>query len=124
MAASPNQFRVIDFGLGIFLENELHSRFTKTGEGTISGYCIAPELVENPRLIDKRSDVYSLGALWFTMLTGQPPAGSGIMETLKSIQGLGAEYISSISGCLANINQRTSSCEVLLKEIISIDKNN
>jgi len=59
MAAAPNQFRVIDFGLGLLVENELHTRFTKTGEGTISGYYFAPELVENPKLVDRRSDIYS-----------------------------------------------------------------
>lgn len=45
MAKVPHQFRIIDFGLGIFIENELHSRLTKTGEATISGYYNAPELV-------------------------------------------------------------------------------
>src|SRR5690606_1310738 len=79
MASKPNQFRVIDFGLGIFIENELHSRFTKTGSQTISGYYNAPELVANPKLIDKRSDIYSIGAIWYTLLCNQPPAGSNFM---------------------------------------------
>lgn len=117
MAAHPNQFRIIDFGLGIFIENELHSRLTKTGEATISGYYNAPELVENPKLIDKRSDIYSLGAIWFTMITGQPPAGTTIMETLKEIEGLKEDYMNCISGCLASLNNRTPSCEILLEQI-------
>ena len=122
MAAAPNQFRIIDFGLGIFIENELHSRLTKTGEATISGYYNAPELVENPKLIDKRSDIYSLGAIWFTMLTGQPPAGTYLVESLQEIEGISTEYLYCVSGCLSNINQRTSSCSVLMEQIKKLKK--
>lgn len=117
MAATPNQFRIIDFGLGIFIENELHSRLTKTGDATISGYYNAPELVENPKLIDKRSDIYSLGAIWYTMITGQPPAGTAIMDSMEEIDGLRENYMKCIAGCLANLNKRTASCEILLNEI-------
>jgi serine/threonine-protein kinase len=95
----------------------LHSRLTKTGEATISGYYNAPELVENPKLVDKRSDIYSLGAIWFTLLTGQPPAGTSILESLKEIDGINEEYRNCIIGCLANINLRTKNCGLLLEEI-------
>jgi eukaryotic-like serine/threonine-protein kinase len=122
MATPPNQFRIIDFGLGIFIENELHSRLTKTGEATISGYYNAPELVKNPKLIDKRSDIYSLGAIWFTMITGQPPAGTSIIESMKEIEGIGDDYMSCIAGCLTNLNMRTPNCETLLKQIEELKK--
>jgi serine/threonine-protein kinase len=116
MAAKPNQFRVIDFGLGIFIENELHSRLTKTGSHTISGYYNAPELVANPKLIDRRSDIYSLGAIWYTLLTGQPPAGSNFMSTLET-QGIDPQSIEVIQRCLNPIELRYSDCEQLLHEI-------
>lgn len=122
MAAKPNQFRIIDFGMGIFIENELHSRLTKTGEATVSGYYNAPELVENPKLIDKRSDIYSLGAIWYTMITGQPPAGTELMKNLKNIEGIDSNYIKCIEKCLANIATRISSCYELLDEIKKIKK--
>jgi serine/threonine-protein kinase len=121
MAAPPEQFRIIDFGLGLFIENDLHTRFTKTGEATVSGYYNAPELVQNPKLIDKRSDIYSLGAIWFTMLTGQPPAGTSIRDTLNSVGGLSKEYIECILSCLANLENRVASCELLLKIIEEIE---
>ena len=117
MASSPNQFRIIDFGLSIFIENDLHSRFTKTGENTISGYYTAPELISNPKLIDKRSDIYSIGAIWYTLLTGQPPAGSSFWDNLNQIEGISQEYIECISGCLKNINERTFNCNVLLTQL-------
>lgn len=122
MASKPNQFRIIDFGMGIFIENELHSRLTKTGEAAVSGYYNAPELVENPKLVDKRSDIYSLGAIWYTMLTGQPPAGTELMDNLKRIEGVDNEYIRAIEKCLANIDSRTPNCDELLKEIKELKK--
>lgn len=80
------------------------------------------ELVENPKLIDKRSNIYPLGAIWYTMLTGQPPAGTELMENLKSIEGVDSSYIKSIEKCLANIESRTSSCSDLLNEIKILKK--
>ena len=117
MAAKPDQFRVIDFGLGIFIENELHSRLTKTGEAAAGGYYTAPELVKDPYLIDKRSDIYSLGAIWYSMIVGQPPAGSNIIELLKQVKGIDSAYVECISRCLANLDSRTVSCAVLLEEM-------
>ncbi|WP_343746422.1 serine/threonine-protein kinase [Chitinophaga sp.] len=117
MAMYPNQFRIIDFGLSIYIENELYSRITKTGEATISGYYNAPELVQNPKLVDKRSDIYSLGAIWFTMLTGHPPAGTSLNQQLMSIQGINTDYIACIMKCLASIDFRFADCIQLLEEL-------
>jgi len=117
MVSKPNQFKIIDFGLGIFIENELHSRFTKTGENVISGYYNAPELVKNPKLIDKRSDIYSIGAIWFTMLTGQPPAGTSILDDLNDVVNLNDAYIKCLSKCLASQESRYKTCTELLNEL-------
>lgn len=116
MAAKPNHFRVIDFGLGIFVENELHSRLTKTGTQTISGYYNAPELVANPKLIDKRSDIYSLGAIWYTLLTGQPPAGTDSMEILRAM-GIKDNTITVINKCLNPLSTRYVDCKTLLSDM-------
>lgn len=116
MAMKPNQFRVIDFGLGIFIENELHSRLTKTGSQTISGYYNAPELVSNPKLIDVRSDIYSLGAIWFTLLTGQPPAGSNFISELQAM-GIEEKIVNIIKKCLHPLQLRYNSCNELLIDI-------
>jgi len=119
MAAVPNQFRVIDFGLGIFVENELHSRLTKTGSQTISGYYNAPELVASPKLIDKRSDIYSLGAIWYTLLTGQPPAGSDFISTLVSMK-ISDKTIEAIKKCLNPLESRYADCKTLLEDLETI----
>lgn len=117
MASYPGQFRIIDFGLGVFVENELYSRVTKTDQRVISGHYSAPELIANPKLLDKRTDIYSLGAMWYTMLTGQPPAGSSIMDNLQDVQDLSPGYISCLHGCLKNIETRTGSCRNLFEQL-------
>lgn len=122
MAAAPNQFRIIDFGLSIFVENDLHSRLTKVGETAINGYYNSPELIENPKLIDKRSDIYSLGALWFTMLTGQPPAGISVREQLKELPGIDREYADCVAECLSSLSFRIPDCNTLLKKMKTLRK--
>lgn len=117
MASKPDQFRIIDFGMGIFVENELHSRLTKTGDSTVSGYYTAPELLSNPKLIDKRSDIYSLGALWYTMITGHPPAGSSVSSKLNTIEGISYEYKTCINNCLKDISDRYPSCVELMSDL-------
>ncbi len=121
MVAKPNIFKIIDFGLGIFIENELHTRITKIGENIIAGYYNAPELIQNPTLIDKRSDIYSIGAIWFTVLTGQPPAGTTITKQLQDL-GLNKKYIDCINQCLASLENRYSDCTTLLKDILELEK--
>lgn len=116
MASKPNQFRVIDFGLSIYIENELHSRLTKTGSQTISGYYNAPELVANPKLVDKRSDIYSIGAIWYTLLCNQPPAGTDFMNVL-SYRAINQNILNIIAKCLNPIETRYVSCSELLDEL-------
>lgn len=82
MVAPGEGVKIVDFGLGVFVEEELLSRITRTGETAVSGHFTAPELVENPRMVDPRTDLYSVGAVWFTCLTGRPPAGTGIANRL------------------------------------------
>lgn len=61
---------VIDFGLA----KQAHMRAELTGTGEIFGtpYYMSPEQGHGEPL-DKRSDIYSLGVIFFEMLTGQKP---------------------------------------------------
>ena len=84
MAAIPERFKVIDFGLGIYIEDELRTRLTQTGETVASSAYTAPELQANPQLINCACDIYSLGAIWYECLLGRVPQGTGIEEALNA----------------------------------------
>lgn len=120
MIAKPRQVRIIDFGLGIFLENELISRLTRTGHNIAGGHFTAPELIKNPRLIDAKTDIYSLGAVWYNLVTGQVPAGSGISQTLMSINGIDKGITDIILRCLEDSDNRYQSIQDLLVDLKSI----
>jgi len=68
--------KVIDFGIAKSLLND--NRVT-TGPGIVFGTpsYMSPEHCLGEKVIDGRSDVYSLGVLLFEMLTGQLPFHSG-----------------------------------------------
>lgn len=120
MIARPRQVRVIDFGLGIYLENELTSRLTKTGHNIAGGHFTAPELISNPKLIDPRTDIYSLGAVWYNLITGSVPAGSKIRETLYSVEGMNEEVAEIILKCLEDIDGRYQSMQELILDLTKV----
>lgn len=61
---------LIDFGLAMALES---IQLTKLGEVHGSPYYISPEQVDGSSSGDHRSDLYSLGVMFYEMLTGTRP---------------------------------------------------
>jgi predicted Ser/Thr protein kinase len=68
--------RVADFGLAKLMEAGAADR-TLTGAGQVMGtpHYMAPEQVEHPSDVDHRADIYSLGVVFYEMLTGELPLG-------------------------------------------------
>src|SRR6202011_67497 len=62
--------RVSDFGLARSIQGE---QLTQTDSVMGTPYYMAPEQAEDPRGVDTRTDVYSFGATFYHVLTGQPP---------------------------------------------------
>jgi serine/threonine protein kinase len=122
MTTKPGRLKILDFGLGAFIEDDIVSRVTRTGESIVSGYYTAPELLQDPQLLDPRVDIYSLGAIWFTLLTGRAPAGVGIADTLRSECGqLPEAECKVILDCLSPIEKRTASANDLIEAIDAIE---
>lgn len=109
-------FKIIDFGVSAFLDTENHTQLTKTGEHIAGGNFIDPLLQQNPKLRDERSDIYSVGAIWYYLLCGRAPSGSDMREYLeKSNAHLTESNVNTVMKCLSSdINNRYSSCEELL----------
>lgn len=106
---------VLDFGLGIYIENEIASRITKTGVRAAGGLYTAPELDANPKLVDPRSDIYSLGAIWHTLLIGRAPAaGQNMIERLKEVPEVTPAYAAVVARCLDDVESRFETVDHLL----------
>jgi len=65
---------VIDFGIAIAMGEE---RRTRTGQIVGTPVYMSPEQITRPKSIDHRSDVYSVGCMFYEMLTGRPPFCKG-----------------------------------------------
>ncbi|MGH7926513.1 MAG: serine/threonine-protein kinase [Candidatus Binatia bacterium] len=61
---------LFDFGIAIAMGEQ---RRTRTGQTVGTLLYMSPEQITNPRRIDHRSDVYSVGCLLYELLTGRPP---------------------------------------------------
>jgi tRNA A-37 threonylcarbamoyl transferase component Bud32 len=64
---------VADFGIALAVTNAGGGRLTQTGLSLGTPQYMSPEQATGERDIDARSDVYSLGAVTYEMLTGDPP---------------------------------------------------
>jgi serine/threonine protein kinase len=68
--------KIADFGLARILGRETKD-FRLTGAKDVMGtpHYMAPEQVEHPQEVDHRADIYSLGVVFYEMLTGELPLG-------------------------------------------------
>jgi len=94
-----DQAKILDFGVALETRSpELRARYYTPGYS-------APE-VKQQRPVDHRADLYSLGAMWYALLVGEPPLfmeGSGqdrliqftLMEALEAQEQV-PEAISSV----------------------------
>jgi serine/threonine-protein kinase len=64
--------KVLDFGLAKLAEREDLAEITDSGSIVGTPYYMSPEQIRGEN-IDARSDIYSLGALMYRVLTGEPP---------------------------------------------------
>ena len=72
--------------LGIAKKDDEDDNLTKTNVMMGTPAYLSPEQVENPKAVDIRSDIYSLGATFYEMLTGQTPyPGKTSYDILRKI---------------------------------------
>ena len=76
LIAKDGTVKIADFGLSRILENGNQSSML-TGTHQVMGTprYMAPEQLEGARGVDHRADIYSLGVVFYEMLTGELPMG-------------------------------------------------
>ena len=84
---APDQVKLGDLMLAKAQEGSLAQQITKPGEILGDLRYMSPERTGDSRNVDARSDLYSLGALMYAMLTGRPPfEGNNLIETVTKIR--------------------------------------
>lgn len=64
---------IADFGIALAVSNAGGARVTQTGLSLGTPQYMSPEQATGDRVIDARSDIYSLSAMTYEMLVGDPP---------------------------------------------------
>jgi hypothetical protein len=69
--------RITDFGLAKLMDRPSAGETRLTRDGDVMGtpHYMAPEQIERARDVDHRADIYSLGVVFYEMLTGELPVG-------------------------------------------------
>jgi cytochrome c-type biogenesis protein CcmH/NrfG/predicted Ser/Thr protein kinase len=67
--------KIADFGIAKILRPEGGVAITETKHAIGTPHYMAPEQVEKPEAVDHRADIYSLGVVFYEMLTGELPLG-------------------------------------------------
>ncbi len=77
--------KIADFGLARF--SQANSQHTATGAMLGTPSYMAPEQIANPENVGPASDVYALGAILYTVLSGRPPFhAASALEVLRQVQ--------------------------------------
>ena len=71
-----------DFGIALAVKEAGGNRLTQTGLSLGTPQYMSPEQATGDRGIDARSDVYSLAAVLYEMLAGEPPVSGGSVQSI------------------------------------------
>ena len=73
---------VADFGIALAVANAGGARVTQTGLSLGTPQYMSPEQATGDRAIDARTDIYSLGAVLYEMLAGDPPHSASTAQAV------------------------------------------
>ncbi len=71
-----------DFGIALAVKEAGGNRLTETGLSLGTPQYMSPEQATGDRLLDKRSDIYSLGAVFYELIAGEPPVTGATAQAM------------------------------------------
>jgi len=110
---SGERVKVLDFGIAKLVETSSVSAAIQTAAFLILGSprYMSPEQCRSTARVDARSDIYSLGAMLFEMLCGEPPFvdpdASGLMAKHQLVEP--ARLCTRVAGLPAELDQLVAS---------------
>jgi serine/threonine-protein kinase len=73
---------IADFGIALAVSNAGGERITQTGLSLGTPQYMSPEQATGDRVVDGRTDIYSLGAMLYEMLVGDPPHSASTSQAI------------------------------------------
>jgi len=92
---AAGRVKIADFGIAKILDEKGGDAMLLTQSGARLGTApyMAPEQIEEPASVDHRADIYSLGVVFYEMLTGELPLGRFAAPSEKSEVGHGIDTV-------------------------------
>ncbi|HXS69743.1 MAG TPA: protein kinase [Candidatus Polarisedimenticolia bacterium] len=78
--------KIADFGIAKILGRERDAAITETGGAIGTPHYMAPEQMEKPTAVDHRADIFSLGVVFYEMLTGELPLGKFAPPSSRKVE--------------------------------------
>ena len=138
MVTAVGDAKVTDFGIAKVLGS---SKLTRSGTAMGSAHYMSPEQIRRPETADSRSDIYSLGCVFYEVLTGRPPFGDKEISGTESDYDVKTSHVTEAAPALGTVksgipawlaklvmsmlekapDHRPASCEAILKKLKAID---
>jgi serine/threonine protein kinase len=78
--------KIADFGIAKIMGREPDVDLTQTKDAIGTPHYMAPEQVEKPQTVDHRADIFSLGVVFYEMLTGELPLGKFAPPSSRKVE--------------------------------------
>jgi predicted Ser/Thr protein kinase len=78
--------KIADFGIAKIMGGEPEISLTETKGAIGTPHYMAPEQIERPTSVDHRADIFSLGVVFYEMLTGELPLGKFAPPSSRKVE--------------------------------------